>query len=173
MDSPRLHVRAAVESDCRLLLELIRELACFERLEHEVQARPEDIRAALFGSPPTAEALIGLVDGQEAGFALFFTNFSTFVGRPGIYLEDLYVRPAYRRAGLGRRLLLEVAQIAHQRECGRMDWTVLAWNSDAIAFYEQIGAQVLPDWRVSRLDRTALARLSSATLVSAPVRREC
>lgn len=161
MTAQPLLVRPAVESDCGLLLDLIRELARFEQLEHEVEAREADIHAALFGPQSTAEALIGLVDCQEAGFALFFTNYSTFAGRAGIYLEDLYVRPAFRRAGLGRRLLWEVASIAHFRQCGRMDWSVLAWNSGAIAFYETIGARILPDWRIARLDRAALAKLAS------------
>ncbi len=161
MTSSHLLVRPAHDSDCALLLDFIRELAAFEQLEHEVESGEADIHAALFGPQPAAEALIGLVDCQEAGFALFFTNYSTFAGRPGIYLEDLYVRPAFRRVGLGRRLLWEVACIANSRHCGRMDWSVLHWNTGAISFYEDLGARVLPDWRIARLDRAALARLAS------------
>jgi len=151
-------LRAAEPADAPVLVDLIRELAVFERLEHLVQVTPEALATHLFGPRPAAEAVVAEVDGAVAGFALFFTNFSTFLGRPGLYLEDLYVRPAHRGHGLGRALLAHLGALAVARGCGRFEWSVLDWNASAIAFYEKMGATVLPDWRICRVTGDALAR---------------
>ena len=162
--SPRpagLLLRAAGAADAGLILELIRELAAFERLAHEVVADEGALRRHLFGERPAAEVLIAEVDGAPAGFALFFTSFSTFVGRPGIYLEDLFIRPAFRGRGVGRAMLARLAQTALQRGCGRFEWSVLDWNEHAIGFYRRLGARPMSDWTVFRLDGEALAALAS------------
>jgi len=151
-------LRAAEPADAPVLVDLIRELAVFERLEHLVQVTPGQLATHLFGPRPAAEAVVAEVDGAVAGFALFFTNFSTFLGQPGLYLEDLYVRPAHRGRGLGRALLEHLGALAVARGCGRFEWSVLDWNADAIAFYEKMGAKVLPDWRICRVTGDALAR---------------
>lgn len=157
-ESPPPVLRAAVPADAPILVDLIRELAVFERLEHLVRVTPAQLATHLFGPRPAAEAVVAEVDGAAAGFALFFTNFSTFLGQPGLYLEDLYVRPAHRGQGLGRALLEHLGALAVARGCGRFEWSVLDWNADAIAFYEKMGAQVLPDWRICRVTGDALAR---------------
>jgi GNAT superfamily N-acetyltransferase len=154
-----LVLRPAVEADVPLLLALIRELAAYENLGHEVACDESRLREHLFGSRPCAEALLGFVDGAPAAFAVFFHNFSTFVGRPGLYLEDLFVRPEFRRRGIARSLLRHLARLAVERGCGRFEWTVLDWNRSAIEFYETLGARVLPDWRVCRVTGRALERL--------------
>jgi GNAT superfamily N-acetyltransferase len=138
---------------------LIRELAVFEQLEHLVVVTPEALAPQLFGPRPAAEALVGEVDGQVVAFALFFTNFSTFLGRPGLYLEDLYVQPAHRGRGLGKALLKQLGALALGRGCGRFEWSVLDWNENAIRFYEGMGATVMPDWRICRVTGDALAAL--------------
>jgi GNAT superfamily N-acetyltransferase len=157
---PQLEIRAATEDDVPLLLSLIKELADYERLSHEVAATEETLRHSLFGEQRVAEALLGFLGGDPAGFALFFHNFSTFLGRRGLYLEDLFVLPAYRGRGIGRRLLSHLARIAIERRCGRMEWWVLDWNETAIRFYRSIGARPMDDWTVYRLDGDALARLA-------------
>jgi GNAT superfamily N-acetyltransferase len=156
-----LRIRPAAPEDTALVLALIRELAEYERLAHTVVASEDDLRESLFGPRPWAETVLAEVDGQPAGFALFFHNFSTFLGRPGLYLEDLFVRPAFRRQGVGRALLIHLAELAVQRRCGRFEWTVLDWNAPAIAFYEKLGAQLLPDWRVCRLTGEELIRFAT------------
>jgi GNAT superfamily N-acetyltransferase len=155
-------VRPATPSDVPLILELIRELAEYERLSHAVIATEADLRRHLFAEKPAAECLIGELDGHPQGFALFFTSFSTFLARPGIYLEDLYVRPAARGRGLGKALLARIAAIALERGCGRLEWAVLDWNEPAIGFYRSLGAQPLSDWTVYRLTDDALRSLASA-----------
>jgi GNAT superfamily N-acetyltransferase len=157
-----LRIRPAAPDDTALVLALIRELAEYERLAHTVVASEADLREALFGPRPWAETVLADVDGQPAGFALYFHNFSTFLARPGLYLEDLFVRPAFRRQGVGRALLVHLAQLAALRRCGRFEWTVLDWNTPAIAFYEKLGAQLLPDWRVCRLTGEGLTRFAKA-----------
>lgn len=143
-----------------LVLALIRELADFERLSHLVVADEGRLAAALFGPRPAAEVLLGFSpDGRPAGFALFFQNFSTFVGTAGVYLEDLFVRPEFRRQGLGRALITRIAELAVARGCGRFEWTVLDWNEDAIQFYRRLGASVLDDWRICRVTGAALQQL--------------
>lgn len=153
-------IRTATSDDLPLVLAFIRELAEYERLSQDVSASEEGLRAALFGDRPGAEVLLAFVGEEPAGFAVFFHNFSTFVGRKGLYLEDLFVRPAMRRSGVGRQLLRHLAGIARDRGCGRFEWTVLDWNAPAIAFYQRLGARVLEDWRVCRMDAAAIARLA-------------
>tara|TARA_B100000614_G_scaffold247683_1_gene254854 strand:+ start:292 stop:843 length:552 start_codon:yes stop_codon:yes gene_type:complete len=152
-------IRPARREDVPLILSLIRELAEYERLSHEVQATEEMLHAALFGDRPAAEVVISEVHGESTGFALFFHNFSTFVGRPGIYLEDLYVRPAFRGRGHGKALLVHLASLARDRGCGRLEWSVLNWNAPSIAFYRSLGARPMDDWTVYRLDGEALESL--------------
>lgn len=154
-----LLIRPARPGDEETLLALVRELAEFEREPDAVVATPALLREALFGNAPTAHAVIAEWDGAPAGFALYFFNFSTWLGRPGLYLEDLYVRQAMRGLGIGKALLLHLAGIAHARGCGRMEWSVLDWNAPAIEFYRSLGAVAMDEWTVYRLDATALQRL--------------
>ena len=156
MNTPDYTIRAAEPRDVPAIVGLIRELAEFEQLTHLVQTTAEKLHPHLFGERPVAEALVGEIEGEAVGFALFFTNFSTFLAKPGLYLEDLYVRPAHRRSGLGRALLSRLAEIALERDYGRFEWTVLDWNEDAIRFYEKMGASVLPEWRICRVTGEAL-----------------
>jgi hypothetical protein len=155
--NPTPALRPAQPSDAAVIVELIRELAAYEKLEHLVVATPESIAPHLFGPRPAAEVVLAEAEGRVAGFALFFTNFSTFLGRPGLYLEDLYVRPAFRGLGLGRALLEHLGALAVQRGCGRFEWSVLDWNEPAIEFYRRMGAELLPDWRICRITGAALA----------------
>jgi len=157
---PMIHIRPATEADVPLLLALIGELAAYERLSDQVVATEANVRETLFGARPAAESIIAELDGAPVGFALFFHNYSTFLARPGIYLEDLFVRPAARRRGVGRALFLRLAAIAVERGCGRFEWAVLDWNEPAIAFYRSLGAQPLSDWTVFRLTGAALERLA-------------
>lgn len=150
-------LRAATPADLTAIVGLIRELAVFEKLEHMVEVTPESLRPHLFGSKPAAEAVVAEVDGAVVAFALFFTNFSTFLAKPGLYLEDLYVQPAHRGSGLGKALLQHLGALAVQRGCGRFEWSVLDWNENAIRLYEAMGAEVLPDWRICRVAGEALA----------------
>ncbi|HET9977088.1 MAG TPA: GNAT family N-acetyltransferase [Burkholderiaceae bacterium] len=152
-------LRAAEPRDLTAIVGLIRELAEFERLTHLVEVTPESLAPHLFGPRPVAEAVVAERDAAVVAFALFFTNFSTFLGRPGLYLEDLYVQPAERGSGLGRALLEHLARLAVERGCGRFEWSVLDWNERAIGFYERVGATVMPDWRICRVTGDALARL--------------
>ena len=153
---PELEIRAATEEDVPLILSLIKELAEYERLSHEVVATEEVLRDSLFGERPVAEVLIGHLGDEPVGFALFFHNFSTFLGKPGIYLEDLYVRPEFRGAGIGRALLVHLARLARERGCGRLEWSVLDWNEPAIGFYKKIGASPVSGWTVYRVTGEAL-----------------
>ncbi|HET7758143.1 MAG TPA: GNAT family N-acetyltransferase [Steroidobacteraceae bacterium] len=157
---PAVTIRAATEADVPLTLAFIRELAVYERLEHEVVAREADLRSALFGARPFAEVALGCLEAVPVGFALYFHNFSTFRGKPGIYLEDLFVRPEARGHGVGRLLLSHLAHLALERGCARLDWAVLDWNEPAIGFYRGLGAVLLDDWRICRLTDTALERLA-------------
>jgi GNAT superfamily N-acetyltransferase len=153
-------IRAAEPGDVGAMLALMRELAEFEKLTHLFVATEETLREALFGARPAAEALVAERDGRIVGYALFFHNFSTFLSRRGLYLEDLYVQPALRGSGLGTALLQRVAAIAVERRCGRFEWSVLDWNQRAIDFYTKMGATVLPDWRIVRVTDDALLRLA-------------
>ena len=158
---PLLSIRPACIDDVPLIRALIAELAEYERLADAAVATDDGLRAQLFGAQPAAEVLIGEVDGQAAGFALFFHNFSTFLGKRGLYLEDLFVRPAFRGSGLGRHLMASLARIAVQRDCGRFEWSVLDWNAPAIGFYRRIGAVGMHEWTVQRLEGEALHALAS------------
>ncbi len=155
-----VHIRFATRDDVPVIAELIRGLARFEKLEHEVVMTEELLAASLFGKRPYAEVLLAEDDGRAVGFALFFHNFSTFLGRPGIYLEDLFVLPEQRGLGVGRMLLVRLARLAVERGCGRLEWAVLDWNRDAIGFYERLGARPNSDWTVYRLTGEALTGLA-------------
>ena len=155
-------IRRAERSDVRLILSLVRELADYERLTDQVVATEELFETHLFGERPAAEALIAEVEGEAVGLALFFTTFSTFVGRPGLWLEDVYVRPEHRRAGIGRALVQHLARVAMERGHGRIEWTALDWNEPALDFYASLGARPLGDWTVHRLDGDGLRRLGAA-----------
>jgi GNAT superfamily N-acetyltransferase len=154
-----LRIRPATPQDLGDLLAMIRELAEFERLSHLLIATEADFHESLFGEKPAAEALIGEIGGVTAGYAIYFSTFSTFVGRAGIWLEDLYVRPGHRGRGLGKALLKAVGRIAHERGAGRYEWTVLDWNTNAIDLYERAGGEILPEWRIVRMDRERLRNL--------------
>jgi GNAT superfamily N-acetyltransferase len=155
-------LRAAEARDVPAMIAMIRELAEFERLAHLVAIRPEDLHAHLFGPKPVVEAVVAEADAQLVAHALFFTSYSTFLGRPGLWLEDLYVRPAHRGAGLGQALLRHLGALAVARGYGRFEWSVLDWNEGAIRFYERMGATLLPDWRICRVTGAALERFVEA-----------
>jgi len=144
-------IRPAGRTDLPTVHAMIRALAEYEKLGHLCVTTEADLETALFGPRPAAEVLIAWKDGESAAFALFFHNFSTFLGRPGLWLEDLFVHPAYRRQGCARALLRSLAGIARERGCGRFEWAVLDWNTPAIRFYESLGATILPDWRIARV----------------------
>src|SRR5437588_12595933 len=143
-----MEIRQATEADVPLILQFIRDLAIYEKLEHRVIATETSLRQTLFGNPRFAEVLFAAVDSEEVGFALFFHNYSTFLGQPGIYLEDLFVRESMRGRGIGKALLARLARIARDRGCGRVEWAVLDWNAPSIAFYRSIGAISLDDWLI-------------------------
>jgi GNAT superfamily N-acetyltransferase len=150
-------LRAAQPRDVDALVGLIHELAEFEKLSHLCFVDAASLAPHLFGPRPVAECLVGEVAGQVVAFALFFGTFSTFLARPGLYLEDLYVQPAHRGSGLGKALLMRLGRLAAERGCGRFEWSVLDWNENAIAFYERMGATLMPDWRICRISGQRLA----------------
>jgi len=160
--SPSFTLRAAEERDVAAIVGLIRELAEFEKLTHLLQVTPEKLRPQLFGPRPVVEALVAQRDGVVVAFALFFTNFSTFLSKPGLYLEDLYVQPAQRGLGIGKALLTRLAQIAVERDYGRFEWSVLDWNEHAIRFYKSMGANVMTEWQICRVTGPELAQLGAA-----------
>jgi GNAT superfamily N-acetyltransferase len=151
-------IRAAAAHEVPLVLDFIRELAVYEHLEHRVRITAADLSAALFGPRTYAEVVFACLDDRPVGFALFFHNFSTFLGKPGIYLEDLFVRPEARGRGLGRQLLAWLARTTLERGCARLDWAVLDWNQPSIGFYEALGAERQDEWRIYRLSGAALER---------------
>lgn len=153
-------LRAAAPADVPELLRLIRELAEYEKLAHMVAGTEDALHAALFGPRPAAEALVAEVHGRAVGFALFFTTFSTFLCKPGLYLEDLFVEPAHRGAGIGKALLRRLAAIAAERGCGRLEWRVLDWNEPSIRFYESLGAQLLREWILVRMTQAEFGPLA-------------
>ena len=155
-----IEIRIARADDTALILSFIRELAEYEKLAHEVVTDEARLRATLFGARPAAEVLIAELDGVAVGFALFFTNYSTFLGKPGLYLEDLYVEPAARKHGVGRALLRHLAQLALDRGCGRLEWAALDWNRLAIDFYLGLGAVAMDQWTTFRLTGVDLQQLS-------------
>jgi GNAT superfamily N-acetyltransferase len=158
--SESFSVRAAELRDVTAIVSLIRELAEFEHLTHLLQVTPEKLRPHLFGERAVVEALVAESGGEVVGFAVFFTNFSTFLAQPGLYLEDLYVQPRQRGRGVGEALLSRVGRIAVERDYGRFEWSVLDWNANAIRFYEKMGATVMPDWRICRVTGDALQRFA-------------
>ena len=163
-------MRFAQETDVGLILDLIRALAEFEKLSHEVVADADSLRYSLFEGRRVAEVLIAEYAGTPAGFALFFHNFSTFLGRPGIYVEDLFIKPEFRGKGIGREVLAFLARLAVERNCGRLEWAVLDWNKRAISFYERLGARALDNWTVYRLTGKKLDELAeqaSASMIAA------
>nr|WP_295378949.1 GNAT family N-acetyltransferase [Pseudoxanthomonas sp.] len=159
--SPTILLRAAVRDDLPHILAFIRELAEYERLAHEAVATEVQLAEHLFGPRPAAEVIIAEVEGEPAGFALFFTSFSTFVGLPGLYLEDLFVRPRFRGLGVGKRLMIDLASRAVERGYGRFEWSVLDWNEPAIRFYRSLGALGQDEWTVQRVSGDALRRLAA------------
>lgn len=159
-------IRPAVPADVPHIFDLILALAEYEKLAHTVKNSPDALAEHLFGSRPYAEALVATVEEQRVGFALFFTNYSSFLTQPGLYLEDLFVLPAYRRQGIGTAFFQAIAQLAVERGYGRFEWSVLAWNQPAIAFYEQLGATVLPDWRIARLTGADLQNLGTRETIA-------
>jgi GNAT superfamily N-acetyltransferase len=154
--APPFTLRPAEPRDVEAIVALVCELAEFEKLSHLVEVTPDKLHPHLFGPRPAAEALVAEAGGVVVAFALFFTNFSTFLARPGLYLEDLYVQPAHRGSGIGKALLARLGALAVARGCGRFEWSVLDWNEGAIGFYRSMGAQVLPDWRICRVTGSAL-----------------
>ena len=162
MDSA-FRIECGTERDIPVIVRLIRNLAEYEKLSDEVTVTEDGLRESLFGKHPAAEVLIAYADAEPVGFAVFFHNYSTFLGRQGMYLEDLFVLPEWRRQGCGRQLLIKVARIATERGCGRMEWSVLDWNEPALRFYKSLGAQAMDQWTVYRLTGEALRQLGSSS----------
>lgn len=160
-NSERLRIVSATRTDVPLILSLIKELAEYERLAHEVVATEEVLKETLFGERRYAEVLIAYSGSEPAGYALFFHSFSTFLGRPGLYLEDIYVRPRFRGSGIGKKLLGRLARLALERKCGRMEWAVLNWNEPSIGFYKTLGARPMDEWTVYRLTDRQLEQLGA------------
>jgi len=156
-----LNIRPATRADAPVIASLVRELAVYEKLEHEAKATAGDFLREIDAPNPVIRVLIAEWNGEPAGFALYFFNFSTFVGRPGLYLEDLFVRPELRSHGIGRGLLRALARIARERNCGRMEWAVLDWNEPALRFYQSLGARQMKEWIVHRLTPVEIDKLSS------------
>ncbi len=161
--TPHVHIRPATRADVALILSFIEQLADYERMRGEVRATAEALSETLFGDRPAAEVVIATLHGQDVGFALFFTTYSTFLAQPGIHLEDLFVVEPARGAGVGRALLTHLAALAEARGCGRLEWAVLRWNAPAIGFYRQLGAIPLDEWQTYRLDRDGIRTLAGTT----------
>jgi GNAT superfamily N-acetyltransferase len=158
-----IEIRPARSEDVETIFQLIQDLAEYEKLSHQVTGTVALLHEHLFGSHPCIEALLADHQGKSIGFALFFTNYSTFLTKPGIYLEDLFVMPEYRSKGIGKAILSSLARLALERDCGRLEWSVLDWNEPAIAFYERMGATVLPEWRTCRVTGEAIAQLGNTS----------
>jgi GNAT superfamily N-acetyltransferase len=157
-----LHIRSAKSDDVPSILSFIRDLAEFEKLSHEVVATEDSLRETLFGPRPVAEVLIAEWEGEPAGFALFFHSYSTFLAKPGIYLEDLFVRPRFRSQGIGEALLKRLATLAKERNCGRLEWSVLDWNERALKFYHSLGAKPMDEWTVQRMTEPVFTKLAES-----------
>ena len=164
MKKENFTIRPATVADVSVILELIQALATYERAPNEVTATEKGLTKVLFGEKPAAEVLLAFENETAVGFAVFFHNFSTWLGRPGLYLEDLFVRPEDRGKGYGRALLIQLAKIARDRGCGRMEWAVLDWNEPAIEFYRKLGAKPMDDWTVFRLTHDGIAKLADSSL---------
>jgi GNAT superfamily N-acetyltransferase len=158
-----IEIRPAKSEDVETIFQLIHALADYEKLSHEVTGTAALLHEHLFGAHPCIEALLADHQGKSIGFALFFTNYSTFLTKPGIYLEDLFVMQEYRGKGIGKAILAALARLALERGCGRLEWSVLDWNEPAIAFYQRIGATVLPEWRICRVTGEAIAQLGTSS----------
>ncbi|MGB3694663.1 MAG: GNAT family N-acetyltransferase [Spirulinaceae cyanobacterium] len=156
-------IRLATPADIPTLFSLIEALAAYEKLSHLVTGTPESLQEHLFGAKPYAEAIVAEEEGKLVGFALFFANYSTFLTKPGIYIEDIFVLPAYRRQGIGKALLSYVAKLAVERNVGRLEWSVLDWNQPAIAFYRSLGAAIMEEWRICRVTGEGLPQLAANT----------
>jgi GNAT superfamily N-acetyltransferase len=156
-----LRIAAATEADTALVLSFVRKLADYEKLSHEVVATEDLLRENLFGERPVAEAVIAWVDGKPAGFAVFFLTISTYLARPGLYLEDLFVDPEYRGRGIGKALLVHLAKLAGERGCARFEWSALKWNEPAIGFYKKLGAEAMDQWTIFRVSGPQLERLAN------------
>lgn len=156
-----LNIRPAQEKDIDAIFELILGLAAYEKLSDRVTGNTELLRSHLFGSRPCTEAIVAEFDRQVVGFGLFFPTYSTFLTQPGIHLEDVFVQPEYRRQGVGKALMNAIAKIAHDRGCGRLEWSVLEWNQNAIEFYQSLGATILPDWKTCRMTAEVLASIAT------------
>ncbi len=152
-------IRPATPADVNVIHDLIGQLAVYEKLEHMVSGTPAMLHAALFGERPACECVLAMENNQPIGFALFFTTYSTFLAKPGLYLEDLFVLPAARGRGYGKALIVHLAQLANSRDCGRFEWRVLDWNTPSIDFYKSLGAAILPEWHLVRLTEPEIARL--------------
>jgi GNAT superfamily N-acetyltransferase len=157
-----LRIERATERDVPLILRLIKALAEYERMSDDVIATEDGLRRTLFGSHPAAEVVVGYAGDQPAGFALFFHNYSTFLGKPGLYLEDLFVVPTFRGRGYGKALLVYLAKLAVERDCGRFEWSVLDWNEPAIGFYKKLGAKPMDAWKIMRITGDALHELAAS-----------
>jgi GNAT superfamily N-acetyltransferase len=160
-ETPGFSIRPAQPEDVEILVNLVRELAVYERLEQHARATPDDFLRHLFGPRPAAQAALAEVGGEPVGFAIWFATFSTFRGQPGLYLEDIFVKPAYRGRGIGKALLAAVARLAVEGGCGRLEWSVLDWNTPAIGFYRALGARPMDEWTVYRIDDDALGELAT------------
>jgi len=160
MPDNELTMRPATEADVPLLLDFIRAIAEYEKLLHEVVATETGVRSSFFGEGAVAESVIAELDGEPAAFAVFFHNFSTFKGRRGLYLEDLFVKPEFRRLGIGKKLLVHLARIAVERDCARFEWVALDWNEPANKFYGELGAEIMDDWRIFRMSGEAMKKLA-------------
>jgi len=161
-DTAKFNIRATNASDCALILTFIKELAEYEKLSHEVVATESQLQKTLFGEKPDAEVLIGEFENSPVAYALFFHNYSTFTGRPGIYLEDVYVKPEMRGRGFGKSIMQHIAKLAVARDCSRFEWSVLDWNEPSIKFYRSIGATAMKGWTVQRMDGNALTDFASS-----------
>ena len=160
----KILIRNATSNDLNMLIEFIHDIAEFEELAHEVSFTKDELMESMFGNDRTAEAIIAENEGVAVGFAVYFQNFSTFKGKPGLYLEDLFVKPDWRKHGIGRALLVRLAQIAVERGCPRFEWVALDWNQNAIDFYEKLGAKQLNDWRIFRMEGESIAQLAAQVI---------
>ena len=170
--NPNFQIKPATTADVAVILQLIRELAEYERAPDDAVATEAQLREVLFGEKPSAEVVIAREGQEPVGFAVYFFNFSTWLGRPGLYLEDLFVKPEHRAKGYGRALLTRLAEIAQKRGCGRMEWAVLDWNEPAIEFYKKLGAKPMDEWTVFRLTQDGIAHLAGAHLPNSVILRE-